>query len=48
LSGAEERAVIHHERRGDADEIATRIIRDDGPVALDASGIVLLDLFPAA
>lgn len=43
---AEERTVIHHERRGDGDEIATRIIRDGGAVALDPPGIVLRDLFP--
>jgi|SRR6185312_16505433 len=43
---AEERTVIHHERRPDG-ELATRIIRDGGPVALDPPGIVLRDLFPA-
>jgi Uma2 family endonuclease len=44
---AEERTVIHHERRGDGEEIATRIIRDGGEVALDPPGIVLRDLFPS-
>ncbi len=44
---AEERIVIHHQRRTDADEITTRIIRDGGAVALDPPGIVLRDLFPA-
>jgi Uma2 family endonuclease len=43
---AEERTVIHHERRTDG-ELTTRIIRDGAPVALDPPGIVLRDLFPA-
>jgi Uma2 family endonuclease len=43
---AEERAVIHHQRRGDGDEITTRIIHDGAPVELDPPGIVLRDLFP--
>lgn len=42
---AEERTVIHHERRADG-ELATRIIRDGDPVALDPPGVVLRDLFP--
>jgi Uma2 family endonuclease len=43
---AEERIVIHLERRADG-ELTTRIVRDGGPVALDPPGIVLRDLFPA-
>ena len=42
---AEQQTIFHHERRPDG-EIATRIIRDGGPVALDPPGIVLRDLFP--
>ncbi|MBN9562781.1 MAG: Uma2 family endonuclease [Alphaproteobacteria bacterium] len=45
---AEDRAGVHHERRGDGDGLTTHIIRDGGPVALDPPGIVLRDLFPAS
>lgn len=43
---AEQQTIFHHERRPDG-EIATRLIRDGGSVALDPPGMVLRDLFPA-
>lgn len=43
---AEQRTIFHHQR-GPEDTIATRLIRDGGPLALDPPGIVLADLFPA-